>query len=184
MGASRAAEAAEPQRVVHDAHSGLPTVAAAPQRADGALRSGCQCGMLNVVSSGHEIEGEFIMSNTFDMSVTCRLIRLAARNGSVISYDDVAKAHGMTPKQDKQPLFDHLGHLLRVSFQLGLPALSAVVVREGRKELDEQALFGFACSAEKAGYKFKGKEKFAREQKEATFEWAHQLDARSGSSGE
>ena len=43
MGASRAAEAAEPQRVVHDAHSGLPTVAAAPQRGHAALRFGCQC---------------------------------------------------------------------------------------------------------------------------------------------
>ena len=48
MGVSRAAEAAESQRVVHDAHSGFPTVAAAPQRGDGALRSGCQCGRLGV----------------------------------------------------------------------------------------------------------------------------------------
>ena len=117
------------------------------------------------------------MSVTFDMSVTCREIRRAARDGSVISYDDVAAVHGMTPQQDKIPLFDHLGQLLRVSFELGLPALSAVVVTDKPNELDGTALKGFARSAKRAGYKFDNSEKFAREQKEATFEWARDADA-------
>lgn len=122
------------------------------------------------------------MSVTFDMSVTCREIRRAARDGSVTSYDKLEEVHKVRtqPGYDRKALFRHLGDVLCVSYQLGLPALTAVVVTDIPKELDGTALGGFARSAERAGYKFKNNEKFAREQKEATFEWARNADTKLG----
>ena len=122
------------------------------------------------------------MSVTFDMSVTCREIRRAASDGSVISYDKLEEVHKVRtqPGYDRQDLFRHLGDVLCVSYQLGLPALTAVVVKKGRPELDGNTLVGFAKSASEAGYKFDKNEDFAHEQKEATFKWARDADAKLG----
>lgn len=122
------------------------------------------------------------MSVTFDMSVTCREIRRAARDGSVISYDKLEEVHKVRtqPGYDRQDLFRHLGDVLCVSYQLGLPALTAVVVKRGRPELDGGTLVGFANSASEAGYKFDSNEEFAKDHKEATFEWARDASAELG----
>ena len=126
------------------------------------------------------------MSGTFDMSVTCRVIRDAARDGSVISYDELEEVHKIQkrPGYNRSALFRHLGDVLCVSYQLGLPAITVVVVKEGRQELDENTLTGFLKSAKIAGYEVEGKEKFAREQKEATFNWARDADAKIGGTKE
>ena len=123
------------------------------------------------------------MSVTFDMSVTCREIRRAACDGSVISYDKLEEVHKVRtqPGYDRSALFRHLGDVLCVSYQLGLPALTAVVVKKGSQKLDGNTLVGFANSARDAGYKFNSNEEFAKDHKEATFEWAEDADAKLGS---
>ena len=126
------------------------------------------------------------MSNIFDMSVTCQVIRVVALGGSVISYDKLEETLKLRkhPGYDRSALFRHLGDVLRVSYQLGLPAITVVIVKEGRKELDGNTLVGFADSARKAGYKFQENEKFAHDQKEATFKWARNADAKLGDAKE
>ena len=122
------------------------------------------------------------MDHNFDMATTCQAIRVAASQGSAISYDKLEEIHKIRkqPGYDRSFLFRHLGDVLRVSFQLGLPALTVVVVRDKSGKLDGNAIHGFADSADDAGYKFECKEKFASEQKEATFKWARDANAKLG----
>ena len=154
-----------------------------PRRDPAALRFGCQCGRLD---AEHEIDGDFVMSGTFDMSVTCRVIRNAARDRSVISYDELEEVHKIQkrPGYNRSALFWHLGDVLCVSYQLGLPAITVVVVKKGFERLDGNTLVGFVNSASEAGYKVGDKDEFEHDQKEATFRWARDADAKLGGTKE
>ena len=110
----------------------------------------------------------------FDIGITYRMIVAAACKPEVIHYTDITDAHGMewTPA-----VFRHLGKVLEVSFKRNWPALTAIIVPGGVDHLSGEGLKGFCDSARRAGYDFDDCETFAREQKEAVFDWAQTADA-------
>ena len=116
-------------------------------------------------------------SGGFDIRTTYRMTVAVARERRVIHYEDITDAHGMEMERVLTHLFRHLDEVLEVSFERDWPALTAIIVPVRTDHLSGKGLEGFCDSARRAGYEFGDCETFAREQKEAVFDWAQAADA-------
>lgn len=112
------------------------------------------------------------MTSRLDINVTLSAILAAARDGRLVSYEEVAEAHNGNLFEVYDEIFDHLEDILTVCFKEDWPAVTVIVVNPGTKCLTGMALVRFAFSAKSAGYRFKDAGKFVIDQTASVFEWA------------
>ena len=107
-------------------------------------------------------------------------IRLSAKDGLCVSYDDVAVRTGATVSKLHNQLSAHLLRLVEYGKAKGWPMVISVVVNKknvASGEMDAAALEGFMRAAVAHEYLDEEVEPealaaFVREQQEKTFEWA------------
>jgi hypothetical protein len=110
-----------------------------------------------------------------DFEKSYNLILEAAREGSFLSYKELADGSGAQWERVHYLLGGHLWKLVKYARLNGWPMLSAIVVnkpnvRSGRMEKD--TLKGFVAAARELGYEVTDDEAFLREQQRQVFEWA------------
>jgi 5-methylcytosine-specific restriction enzyme B len=100
----------------------------------------------------------------------------AARNGSYLSYGDVAKASGCEWKKVRHPMNQHLQRVLEYCHARNAPLLSSIVVNQQALksgELQDKALGGFVRGVEEAtGIKIADPVQFLNEEQARVFSWA------------
>lgn len=123
---------------------------------------------------------EALYGKTLDFDRTLEAIRLSAKDGLCVSYDDVAVRTGATVSKLHNQLSAHLLRLVEYGKAKGWPMVISVVVNKknvASGEMDAAALEGFMRAAVAHEYLDEEVEPealaaFVREQQEKTFEWA------------
>ena len=112
------------------------------------------------------------MTGNLDTEVTYATVLNAARDGRLVSYEEIADAHKGNLFEVYDEIFDHLEDILKVCFKRKWPAVTVIVINPGTKVLTGMALVRFSFSADSAGYKFDDAGKFVIDQTASVFEWA------------